>query len=225
MNYLGDYLEDATDVNFALTSSDGSGGAIAPSSAFEAADLIIYKNNSATQKTTTNGVTMTSPFDTITGLHQVNIDTSNDTGDAGFWQTGNDYTVILSPDETVDSQTVVSVVAHFSIQNRSTTALATQVSVDDVPNNAEFIARTLLGVQYMRNVGQGIAQTGTSTTITLKAASAFAINELRGTVVSIPEGTGEGQSRWISGNTGAATDIATIVPPWMEKCATTETTV
>ncbi len=117
MDYLGDFAEDAT-VYFAFSTSDGSGGAVAPSSALEAADVVIYKNNSATQKTSTNGVTMTSPFDSVTGLHFLTIDTSNDTGDSGFWETGSDYTVVLTPDETVDSQTIVSVLGQFSIQNR-----------------------------------------------------------------------------------------------------------
>lgn len=123
MDYLGDFSEDST-VYVYFTTSDGSGGAVAPSTAFEAADVNIYKDGSATQKTSTNGLTMNSPFDSITGLHMIEIDTSNDTGDAGFWETGSDYTVVLSPDETVDSQTVVRVLAQFGIENRDqTTAL------------------------------------------------------------------------------------------------------
>lgn len=64
-------------------------------------------------------MTITSPFDTVTGLHLIVIDTSNDTGDVGFWTTGSDYTAILVPDETVDAQTVVRVLAQFSIENRA----------------------------------------------------------------------------------------------------------
>lgn len=117
MNYLGDFAEDAT-VYVPLTTHAAAGGAVAPSTAFEAADIRIYKNGSATEKTTTNGITMTSPFDSVTGLHAITIDTSNDTGDSGFWTTAADYWVVLVPDETVDSQTVVAVVATFSIENR-----------------------------------------------------------------------------------------------------------
>lgn len=117
MNYIGDFAEDST-VRIALTTNDGSGGAVAPSSAFEVADFRVYKNGSATQKTSDNGMTITSPFDSVTGLHTLEIDTSNDTGDSGFWTTGADYWVVAVPDETVDSQTVVQVVASFSIENR-----------------------------------------------------------------------------------------------------------
>lgn len=116
MDYIRDYLEDST-VRIFFTTNDRSGGAIAPSSPFEAADVRIYKDGSATEKTTANGLTMTSPFDTVTGLHLLEIDTSNDTGDAGFWTTGADYTVILTPDETIDTKTVVSVLGQFSLEN------------------------------------------------------------------------------------------------------------
>lgn len=117
MNYIGDFAEDST-VRIALTTNNGDGAAVAPSSAFEAADFVIYKNGSATQKATTNGITCTSPFDSVVGLHILEIDTSNDTGDSGFWTTGADYWVVAIPDETVDSQTVVQVIATFSIENR-----------------------------------------------------------------------------------------------------------
>jgi len=127
MKYMGDYADDST-VRIFFTTNDGSGGAVAPSTAFEAADVVIYKNNSATQKATTNGITMTSPFDSVTGLHLVEIDCSNDTGDAGFWVAGNDYSVVLSPDETVDSQTVVAAIAQFSIENRIVSAVSGNVA-------------------------------------------------------------------------------------------------
>lgn len=117
MNYLGNFSEDST-IYVYFTTHDTSGAAVAPSSAFEAADAKIYKDGSATQKSTTNGLTMTSPFDSITGLHLMAIDTSVDTGDAGFWATGSDYSVVLDPDETVDGQSVVRVLATFGIENR-----------------------------------------------------------------------------------------------------------
>ncbi len=116
MNYLGDFKAAAT-VVFAFSTNDGDGGAVAPSSAFENADLKIYKNSSATERSSVSGITMTSPFDSTTGLHHVAIDL-NDNDDAGFWAAGTDYIVVLSPDETVDGETVVAVIAQFSIENR-----------------------------------------------------------------------------------------------------------
>ena len=160
MKYMGDYADDST-VRIFFTTNDGSGGAVAPSTAFEAADIVIYKNNSATQKATTNGITMTSPFDTVTGLHLVEIDCSNDTGDSGFWATGNDYSVVLSPDETVDSQTVVSAVAQFSIENRIVSA---------VKGNVNGVAGTITTLDGLNNFDP------TSSNVTVGTIAANAVS-------------------------------------------------
>lgn len=111
---LGSYTAGST-VRIKFTTHETAGGPVAPSSAFEAADLIIYKDGSATQRTSANGITMTSPFDSIVGLHHVDIDLSDDT-DAGFYAAGSDYQVVLSADETVDSVAVLKVLAYFSIE-------------------------------------------------------------------------------------------------------------
>lgn len=116
MRYLGDYAVDAT-VQVPFTTNDGNGGRVAPNSAFENTDVRIYKNASATQRTGVSGVTMTSPFNSMVGVHWVTIDLS-DNDDAGFYAAGNDYTVVLYPDETVDGESVSSILATFSIQNR-----------------------------------------------------------------------------------------------------------
>lgn len=116
MNWLGDYPEDFATVSVYFTTHDSNGAPIAPLTAFEAADVKIYKNGSGAEKTSTNGVTMTSPFDSLTGLHCLVIDTSNDTGDSGFWVAGAVYSVVLNPDtETVNGQTVLKVLGTFGI--------------------------------------------------------------------------------------------------------------
>jgi hypothetical protein len=122
--FLGDFPEDFATVTCMFTTHAASGAPVAPSTAFEAADVVIYKNGNAAQKATTNGVTMTSPFDTITGLHCVVIDTSNDTGDGGFWVAGAQYTLVLSPDETVDGVAVAKVIGTFTIGMAKAAAVA-----------------------------------------------------------------------------------------------------
>jgi hypothetical protein len=97
-----------------FTTHDTDGAAVAPSSAFEAADVRIYKDGSATQRSSEAGYTMTSPFDTVTGLHLLSVDLSDNT-DAGFYAAGSQYSVILVPDETVDAFAVVRVLADFRI--------------------------------------------------------------------------------------------------------------
>lgn len=115
--YLGDFAASAS-VHFAFTTHQSDGAPVAPSSSFESADLLIYKNASATARSSANGVTMTSPFNSKTGLHHVTIDLSDNT-DAGFYAAGSNYIVVLLPDETVDSVAVTNVVAMFSIEYRS----------------------------------------------------------------------------------------------------------
>lgn len=110
-----------------FTTNSAAGAAVAPSSAFETADVKLYKGGSATERSSQSGWTMTSPFDSITGLHLLLIDLSDDT-DAGFYAEGNIYTAVLSPDETVDSQAVAAVIARFQIG--PVIANVTQISGD-----------------------------------------------------------------------------------------------
>jgi len=105
--YLGDFVEDET-VHFLWTTNDGDGASIT-----RATDgtISVYKDNNATQSTA--GITDTEDFDSLTGIHACTIDLSAD----AFYATGANYSVVLSA-ATIDGQTVNSVIAHFSIENR-----------------------------------------------------------------------------------------------------------
>ena len=113
-DYLGDFPASAS-VYWKFTTNASDGSRVDPSSAWEAADLRCYKNGSTTERSSTAGYTVTSTFDTMTGVTHVTIDTSDNT-DAGFWAAGNEYQCVLYPDETVDSKSVASVSAMFSIE-------------------------------------------------------------------------------------------------------------
>jgi len=168
--WLGDFTEDHTSVVCMFTTHAATGAPVAPSSAFEAADVKIYKNGNAAEKTTTNGVTMTSPFDSVTGLHCVTIDTSNDTGDGGFWVAGAVYTLVLSPDETVDSVAVAKVIGQFGIQ------------LVPVAPTAVVVADALLD----RDMSTG-TDSGSSTVRTVRQALRFLRNKwsISGTTLSV----------------------------------------
>lgn len=113
-SYLGFRPVNST-VRFGFETLDATGANVAPLSAFEAADLRIYKDGSDTQRSSANGITMTSPFDSLTGFHKVAIDLSDNT-DAGFYAAGSFYEVLLCPDETVASVTITArVLARFDI--------------------------------------------------------------------------------------------------------------
>jgi hypothetical protein len=95
-------------------SSNGADGA----SITRATDgsIRIYKDNSTTQRSSSAGITDNEDFDSITGVHLVNIDLSDNT-DAGFYAAGHNYHVMLVA-ATIDGKTVNSWLATFSIQNR-----------------------------------------------------------------------------------------------------------
>jgi hypothetical protein len=128
--------EDAT-IEIYFETFASTGAPVAPSSAFTTSDFAIYKNGSATAKATTNGMTVTSPFNSEAGCHLLVIDTSNDTGDSGFWTTGARYQVKFNTAKTVGSQSIdgVSVTrGSFGIQSEymrgtDSAALASGVNV------------------------------------------------------------------------------------------------
>lgn len=113
---LGDFFLGQT-VYVKFSSADTTGGRADFSSALEAADIRLYKNGGATERSSTSGFTVTSGFDSMVGVNHVAIDTSDNT-DAGFYAVGNDYQIVAYPDETLDGESVAAVIGHFSIQNR-----------------------------------------------------------------------------------------------------------
>lgn len=119
MQYLGDYAEDYATLNFKFSThkADGTPIALAGSPA-----VSVYKGSGTTQSTA--GVTLTTDFDSVTGLNNVLIDLSAD----AFYAVGNDYSVVITTG-TVNSVSVVgTVLAHFSIENRFQEADVTKIA-------------------------------------------------------------------------------------------------
>lgn len=135
------YPLDFTTVTFCFTTHQASGAPVAPSSVFETADYKIFKNGSATEKTSTNGLTTTSAFNGTTGLHMLVIDTSNDTGDAGFWVADAVYDVVLVPDETVDGVAVAKHLGKFYLEDLADVAdMAVAVRTEMDSNSTQLDA-------------------------------------------------------------------------------------
>ena len=114
MMHLGSYDVGAS-VHFKFATNLATGARANPSDAWEAADIRVYKDGSDTQRSSTAGFTVTSTFDSMTGITHVTIDLSDNT-DAGFYAAGHEYDIVLYPDETVDGVAVSAVVAHFAIE-------------------------------------------------------------------------------------------------------------
>lgn len=138
---MKDRVVDST-IRIRFTTNDGDGAPVAPSSAFTASDFRVYKDGSATEKTSTNGITVTSPFDSVVGRHLIEIDTSNDTDDAGFWALGSEYSVEVNSAKTVDgvSQSGVIVGEFRLVSGTVELDSATQAVLADIPTNAELTA-------------------------------------------------------------------------------------
>src|SRR3972149_8865623 len=101
------------------TSHDLATGANETMSALALADILIYKDVSLTQRSSTAGFAFFGgdadglDLDTFTGVNGVSIDTGDNT-DAGFYAVGSLFTVVLGP-ITVDAQTVYTVLGTFRL--------------------------------------------------------------------------------------------------------------
>lgn len=108
--YLGDFATGAT-VRVKWNSADASGVPITASSV----TVKVYKAGATTTETTT-GVTHTEDFDSLTGLHDVAIDTS---ADGTFYSAGSDFAIVATA-VTVNGISLAGlVIAQFSILNRA----------------------------------------------------------------------------------------------------------
>ena len=118
MRHLGDYAEDATvDCKFNTHQANGTPITLAGSPA-----VSVYKANSTTEST--EGVTFTVDFDSVTGLHHVRVDTSAH----AFYATGSDYQIVLTAG-TVDGTSVAgTTLAEFSIENRQPVAALSAIA-------------------------------------------------------------------------------------------------
>lgn len=191
-----------TTVRFQFTTNASTGAAVAPSSAFEAADIVIYKDGSATQRTSTAGWTMTSPFDSVVGLHQIAIDLSDNT-DAGFYAVGSEYAVTLQPDETVDGVTVVAVIGTFRIVAAESVAGVPKSDALAIDGSTEAADRLQKSAETIVFGTVGAASTTTSiVTSAISPAGAVTVDDqLVGRVVIFARDTTTAALR------GQATDI------------------
>lgn len=110
---LGDFKAGAT--LDAMWDSNGQDGASITRSTDGA--LRVYKANSATQRSSSAGITDSEDFDALTGVHHLRIDLSDNT-DAGFYAVGSTYHVVLVG-AVIDTKTVNKVLYRFSIEARS----------------------------------------------------------------------------------------------------------
>ena len=108
MRFLGNFSTTQT-VAFLWNTQAASGASVTRATN---GTIRVYKNNSATQRASSSGITDTEDFDSVTGIHLCAIDLS-DGADAGFYTLGS-YQVVLEG-STIDGRSVSAVLAHFNI--------------------------------------------------------------------------------------------------------------
>jgi len=138
-----------TPLYFPFVTSNKTGSAASFSDALETNDFRIYKDGGITERASQNGYVITSAFDGLAGAYMFSVDISDNTT-AGFYQSGSQFHILLSPDtETVDGETVRQWIGTFTIigdpaQSRiSGSILATSASVATVDTVVDGIQTDL----------------------------------------------------------------------------------
>jgi hypothetical protein len=110
MMNLGDFPTGAT-IDFKWQTNAVAGESVTRATN---GNIRIYKANSTDERSSSNGITDTEDFDSLTGVHHCRIDLSDNT-DAGFYAAGSEYQVVLQG-ATIDGKAVNAVLAHFSVE-------------------------------------------------------------------------------------------------------------
>ena len=105
MMYLGDFKQGTTH-RFFWGTNDSDGGSVSRATK---GTIYVIKDGDVDGKVTTG---LTDTEDVAGGLHKCTLDLSDD-----FYEAGSDYSVVLLG-AVIDSQTVNSPLAEFSVENR-----------------------------------------------------------------------------------------------------------
>lgn len=151
---------------------------------FAAADILIYKDGSTTERASTSGFTATTDFDSKTGKHVAVIDLADNTT-SGFYNAGSEYLVAIDS-VTVDSVTVGGWIARFRIGypnavfDTTIATLSSQTSFtltagpaeDDALNGHCVIIHDIASSVQMSKA-LVLDYTGSTKTVTLAAGTTF----------------------------------------------------
>lgn len=219
MSYQGDILEDAT-ITFSFSTRDTAG---LPTTLAGTPVLSVYKDTGTTESVA--GITLSVDHDGVTGLNNVEIDSSAD----AFYAAGSDYYVVITTG-TVDGGSVVGeVVGTFSIQNRYATVnvgewLGTAVATPSVAGVPEVDITHVIGnsgaASSLKSLTDMISTSGTAqgpgangNQIQLNAGGPSTSDIFDPATILLVGGTGTGQSRRIIEYDGT-TKTCTVGRTW-----------
>lgn len=129
MSYQGDLVPSQV-IDFKFTTKSPTTGV--PATLGGTPAVSVYKDNSVVQSTA--GVTLSVDFDSVTGLNNVNIDTS---ADGTFYSAGANFFAVLTTGTVGGVSAVGYVLANFSISNRSALRPTTAGRTLDVSSGGE----------------------------------------------------------------------------------------
>lgn len=151
MRYLGDFVKGAT-VRFAWNSHGADGASITRATN---GTIYVYKDGALATEVTT-GVTDTEDADTLTGVHLVQIVTTD-----AFYAAGSEFEVILKA-ATIDGKVVNATLAQFSLNRRTAmtpyvgiVATATSTTLLTLPAECPAVADALTGMMFVPIYGAG----------------------------------------------------------------------
>ncbi len=149
MSYVGDVLINSV-VNEKFSTASASAGA----TSFGGTPIFtVYKDNSTTESS--SGITVTTDFDSVLGLHNALIDTSQNTS---FYSAGSNFALVILAGTvsgiSVRGETPVS----FSIENRSNMKANTteRNAIADAFLNRDMATGTDSGSTTVRTVRQAL---------------------------------------------------------------------
>jgi hypothetical protein len=214
----GVVLVDTTTTNTDMRGTDNA--LLAASAPTNFGDLAITVTTGLVSVGTNNDKTGYSISGTKTTLDALNdLAQSDILSDATPFAGGN-------IDAAITSRSSHSAADVWSVGTRSITGLTAAALADffDTDSGTTYgaavsgsvvkeIADNAGGSSGLTALASGTAQSGTSSTIVLAAASSFADNVLNGNIIKITGGTGAGQARIIISNT-LADDTCNIYPNW-----------
>lgn len=138
MNYLGDFSVGAEIYVWFNTFDSNDPSASVTVTDLTDTDVVIYKDDSLTQRANTAGMAIDVDVDTFAGVHKVTIDTADNTVN-DFWEAGHDYAVVIVG-ATVDGASggINAVVATFSLANRRTAGQMATSSIEGLTDQDTF---------------------------------------------------------------------------------------
>lgn len=166
------------------SSFDKDDGSSITATNYAAADILVYKDGSTTERASTSGFTATTDFDAKTGKHLAIIDLSDNTT-VGFYAAGSEYLIAIDA-VTVDAVTTGGWIARFRLGYKDSTydttiaTLSSQTSFTLTTGPAEDSA--LLGcIVLIHSIASAVqhgfavisAYTGSTKTVTLTNGVTF----------------------------------------------------